>query len=65
MQKIMIDGVEYDIETMSDICRSQLANINFVDAEILRLQNSIAVYQSARSLYVNVLQKEILSASDK
>ena len=37
--KITIDGVEYAIENMSDNAKAQLANIQFVDAQLQQLNN--------------------------
>lgn len=55
MQKITIDGREYDIESLSDDAKGQLASIQFVDRELERLQAQIAVLQTARAAYANAL----------
>ena len=37
--KITIDEIEYDLETLSDSAKAQIANIQFVDAQIIQLNN--------------------------
>lgn len=57
--KITIDGTEYAIEDMSDNARAQLANIQFVDAQLQQLNNEWAVSDTARIGYTNALKKEL------
>jgi hypothetical protein len=38
MPTLKIENKEYDIDTLSDECNAQLASIQFVDQELLRLQ---------------------------
>ena len=57
--KITIDGVEYAIENMSDNAKAQLANIQFVDAQLQQLNNEWAVSDTARIGYTNALKKEV------
>lgn len=58
-QKITIDGAEYDLSELSNNAKAQLANIQFVDAQIQQLNNEWAVADTARIGYMNALKAEI------
>jgi hypothetical protein len=59
MVKVVVDGVEYETETMSDNAKAQLASLQFLQAHIQQIQNEIAVYQTARKAYGDSLKKEL------
>jgi hypothetical protein len=59
MPTIKIDNKEYDLDTLSDECKAQLASIQFVDQEIARLQAQAAVLQTAKAAYLQSLQKSL------
>ena len=56
MQTIKIDEKEYDVATLSDEAKNQLASIQFVDSELARLQAKAAALQTARMAYSKALQ---------
>lgn len=58
-QKITIDEVEYNLSNLSDNAKAQLANIQFVDAQIQQLNNEWAVADTARMGYTNALKAEL------
>jgi len=58
-QTITIDGREYDINGLSDVAKSQVANIRYVDREIEQAKNQMAVLQAARQFYAGLLSKEL------
>ena len=58
-QTITIDDVEYKLDNLSDNARSQLANIQFVDAQLQQLNNEWAVSDTARIGYTNALKAEL------
>ena len=58
-QKITIDDVEYDLKDLSDDARAQLANLQFVDAQLQQLNNEWAVSDTARIGYTNALKAEL------
>jgi hypothetical protein len=66
MPTIKIDNKEYDLDTLSDECKAQLASIQFVDQELARLQAQTAVLQTAKAAYFQALQKTlpVLGGSD-
>ena len=51
MPNIKIDNKEYDLDTLSDECKAQLASIQFVEQELARLQAQAAALQTARGAY--------------
>ncbi len=59
MPTINIDNKEYDFEKLSDNAKMQLTNIQFVDAEMQRLNAKAAVFQTARSVYAQALNEEL------
>ena len=56
MQTTKIDDKEYDVDTLSDEAKNQLASIQFVDSELARLQARAAALQTARMAYSKALQ---------
>ena len=56
---ITIDGKEHDLETLSDAAKSQIGNIQVTDQEIARLQQRLAIAQTARQAYARALQEEL------
>ena len=59
VKKITIDDVEYKLSDLSDKAKAQLANIQFVDAQLQQLNNEWAVSDTARIGYTNALKAEI------
>ena len=56
---VTIDGTEYALSSLSDNAKAQLTNLQIVDAEISRLQQSAAIAQTARLAYANALKAEL------
>jgi hypothetical protein len=56
---IKIDEEEYDLESLSDHAKSQIVNIQFVDAQLQQLNNEWAVADTARIGYTNALKVEM------
>ena len=56
MATITIDNQAYDTDTLSDDAKNQLLSLQFVDAELQRLQAQAAVLQTARGVYANALK---------
>ncbi|MDA8417842.1 MAG: DUF6447 family protein [Desulfobacteraceae bacterium] len=55
MPTIQIDEKEYDLDQLSEEAKAQLASLQFVDAELQRLNAQAAVLQTARLAYSNAL----------
>ncbi len=56
---VTIDGNEYKLSSLSDTAKAQMKNLQIVDAELARLQQKIAIAQTARLAYANALQAEL------
>ena len=59
MPKITLDGVEYNTEDLTDNGKAQLASLQFIEAQMKRIQSEIAVYQTARNAYSKALVEEL------
>ena len=59
MPTIKIDNKEYDLDTLSDECKAQLASIQFVEQELARLQAQTAVLQTAKASYLQGLKASL------
>ena len=66
MATIKIDNKEYDLDTLSQEAKAQLASIQYVEQELLRLQAQAAALQTARNAYLQALKAAlpVLGASD-
>jgi hypothetical protein len=65
MEKLTINNHEYDIHSLSDDARAQLASLQFVDQEIIKLQAILAALQTARNAYAMALQESLPAIPDK
>ena len=59
MTNITIDNIDYDLDTLSDEAKAQLTSLQFVDAELQRLNAKVAVYQTARTAYSKALSEAL------
>ena len=59
MATIKIDNKEYDLDTLSDECKAQLASIQFVEQELARLQVKAAALQTAKGAYMQALKASL------
>lgn len=59
MVKVNIDGTEYETENMSDNAKAQLASLQFLQSHIQQIKNEIAVFETARVQYANMLKAEL------
>ena len=59
MATLKIDSKEYDLDTLSDVCKAQLASIQFVEQELASLQAQAAALQTAKNAYLQALQKSL------
>ena len=56
---VTINGTNYATSKLSDAAKAQVINVRIVDAEIARLQQLIAIAQTARNAYSNALLEEM------
>jgi hypothetical protein len=62
MPKIKVGEMEYNTEDLSDNGKAQLASLQFLEVQMQKLKNEIAVYQTARVGYVAALKAELEKA---
>jgi len=61
MSIITIDNKEYELDDLSAEAKAQLQSVQFVDAELQRLQAQAAVLQTARIAYAKALNDALPS----
>ena len=59
MPKSTVDGIEYNTEDLSDNGKAQLASLQFLEVQMSKLQNEIAVFQTAKNAYLSALKAEL------
>ena len=59
MATLTINDKSYDIEKLSEEAKAQVLSLQFVDAELARLNATLAVYQTARIGYMNALKPHL------
>ena len=59
MPKITVDNIEYNTEDLSENGVAQLASLQFLEVQMNKLKSEIAVYQTARNLYIQNLKIEL------
>jgi hypothetical protein len=62
MPTIKIDNQEYELDSLSNEAKAQLASLQYVDAELTRLQAQAAAFQTARIAYSKALQSALAPA---
>ncbi|WP_229214709.1 DUF6447 family protein [Duganella sp. HH101] len=55
--EVTVNGVSYAVKALSEEAQAQVANLQFVDAQIADLNAKLAVYQTARNAYQSALQQ--------
>ena len=56
---ITIDGKEYSLESLGQKGREQLQNLRVTDGEMQRLQDQLAIMQTARNTYARILAEVV------
>ena len=59
MPKITIDEIEYHTEDLTENGRAQLASLQFLEGQMQKITQEIAVYQTAQVAYAQELKAEI------
>ena len=62
MPKITVDGTEYNTEDLTENGKAQLASLQFLEQQMVKLKSEIAVYQTARNAYAQALKAELEKA---
>lgn len=64
-EKITIDGKEYAASDLSDTVKENLLSMQLVDQKIIQNQQELAILQTARNAYANVLKEQLPKAKAK
>ncbi len=56
---INIDNIEYPLDSLSDLTRTNLVNIRAVDKEIAHLKTQLAIAQTARAVFADGIKKSL------
>lgn len=59
MPKITIDDIDYNTEDLTENGKAQLASLQFLEAQMQKIRNEMAVYQTAQRSYIGALKAEI------
>ena len=59
--KVMLDGLEVDMDQLSETGRSSLIGIQFAEKRIAELEDMRALLQRAKNSYVQSLKLQIIS----
>ena len=62
--KITIDGNDYNVDNLSDQVKAEIVSLQFVEAEIQRLQAQLAAMQTARIAYANAIKTGLPAMPD-
>ncbi|MEI7993316.1 MAG: DUF6447 family protein [Methylococcaceae bacterium] len=63
MTTVKIDDKDYELESLSEEAKGQLLSLQFVDAELQRLNAQAAVLQTARVAYAKALNEALEQAA--
>ncbi|WP_346799134.1 DUF6447 family protein [Halomonas sp. Bachu 37] len=56
---ITIDGTAYYVADLSENAKAQVTNLRVTDAEIDKLKQQLAIFQTARTAYARALSDEL------
>lgn len=59
MPTITIDGVEHELDDLSNDAKAQLNALQATDIRIAQSQQELAILQTARAAYAAALQREL------
>lgn len=61
--KITIDGVDYHVDKLNDTAQAQLKSLKFLEEQMQRISQEMAVFETARQAYLTALRAAIASTS--
>ena len=59
VEKITIDNIEYDLANASDEAKAQIANLQFVNEQLLQRNNELQIAETAKIGYSRALKREL------
>lgn len=64
MANLIINNKTYDIDKLPAEALAQVQSLQFVDAELARLNATVAVFQTARNGYIKALLPHLETVAD-
>jgi len=61
MSRITINGKDYELDSLSQETKGIIANLQFVNSELARMQAMTAILQTAQQAYSNALKAALPS----
>ena len=65
MPKFTVDGIDYNTEDLNDNGKAQLASLQFLEFQMRKIKDEIAVYNTAKASYIAGLKAELEKANAK
>lgn len=59
MPKVTVDEIEYNTEDLTETGQATLASLQFLEGQMRKMSNEMAVYRMAQIAYVAALKAEI------
>tara|TARA_B110000003_G_scaffold210892_1_gene209865 strand:- start:64 stop:291 length:228 start_codon:yes stop_codon:yes gene_type:complete len=59
MPKLRLDDIEYNTEDLSERGQATLKSLQFLEHQLQKMRNEIAIYNTAKRAYVSALESEI------
>jgi hypothetical protein len=65
MPKFTVDGIDYNTEDLSENGKAQLASLQFLEFQMRKIKDEIAVYNTAKASYIAGLKAELEKSNAK
>lgn len=65
MPKFTVDGIDYNTEDLSENGKAQLASLQFLEFQMRKIKDEIAVYTTAKASYIAGLKDELEKSNAK
>jgi hypothetical protein len=65
MPKFTVDGIDFNTEDLSENGKAQLASLQFLEFQMRKIKDEIAVYNTAKTSYISGLKSELEKSDAK
>jgi hypothetical protein len=65
MPNFTLDGIHYKTEDLSEDGKAQLASLQFLEFQMRKIKDEIAVYNTAKAIYIAGLKAELEKSNAK
>ena len=65
METITINGVDYELDSLSEDAKAQIAALQLGNERLVKAEQEVAILQTARNAYAHVLQELLPSGEDE